>query len=235
MKIQVIILLTTIAFVPVVCSASPLSKLFSEALSGVVESTPQITSKFIQKGVQVQTRDQIKIEDEMTSRLKGIDEKTGKMANSITNLIFAFNTKDQKLISKSEYDRIHGEFKKRVSGDTLSQVKLVFLLNLKCNEYAIDLFDAIQEDLKTGHPVTGFIAPVNDLRKCSAYLNLIKGYNADAANSYETLVKKLDPFFKTDKKLGKNESQILSRELNAALDYLRSNQYNVQVASSKWF
>lgn len=215
--------------------ASVFSKFISEAASGVAHTTPSITSKLLRAQIQSSNKEDLKVEQDLNVQLSLIDESTGKMGNSIVNLIYGYNTPEQKIFSKSEYDRIRSEFKKRVSGEKLANVKLLFLINFKCMDYANVVMGALHENMTSGKSPKEFESAFEELKKCSLFLNKVKGYSSESANSYSMMTEKFKPIFKEQEKFKKEDQAMLTSLVGLALHSGKTTQEQVKKASAEWF
>lgn len=216
-------------------SASVFSKFISEAASGVAHTTPQISSKILRAQIQNSNKEDKKVEQDLTVQLGLIDESTGKIGNSIVNLIYGYNTPEQKIFSKSEYERIRSEFKKRVTGEQLANVKLLFFINFKCMDYANVVMGALHENMTSGKSPKEFESTFEDLKKCSVLLNKVKGYSSEAANSYSVMTEKFKPIFKDQEKFKKEDQVMLTNLVGLALHSGKTTQEQVKKASAEWF
>ena len=231
-KMFAFVVLCNIFYAP--AHASPLSRLFKEALDGVVESTPYFASKGIRKGL-TNEKDSQGVEDLLRARLEAISEDTGKMANSISNLIFIYNTPEQKIVSKREYERIKAQFSDKVEGAKKSQAKIVFLTNLKCSAYALDLLSAFNDALASGREVTSYREPIRDLRKCSEILRRVKGYHPQSVEGYEKLANNFLPLFKDVEALNAQRRQEVSLFVSTILSAMKGQYVAVERAGQEWF
>lgn len=216
-------------------NASIFSKFISEAANGVVHTTPSIASKLLRTQIQNSNKEDIKVEQDLYVQLSLIDESTGKMGNSIVNLIYGYNTPEQKIISKSEYERIRSEFKKRVSGEKLAHVKLLFLINFKCMDYANVVMSALHENMTSGKSPKEFESNFEELKKCSVFLNKVKGYSSESANSFSVMTEKIKPIFKEQEKIKKEDQVMLTNLVGLTLHSGKTIQEQVKKASAEWF
>lgn len=215
--------------------ASVFSKFISEAIDGVTYTAPRVTSKALRNELNEKNSNEAEGENKLLKMLSGIDEKTGGMANSITNIIFTYNTPEQKVISKSEYERVRSEFKKRVSGGQYSQAKLIFDINFKCTDYAIEVLTSVRDRMSAGKSSLDLEKPFSELRKCSKYLGVVKGYSHESANSYQMLVEKFSPIIKNGLPTKKEDQLMLVNLFGSVIHSMKVTQDQVRSAGSEWF
>jgi len=213
--------------------ASPLARLFKEALDGVVE-TPYFASRGIRKGVAEET-DSKGAEELLKARLEAIPEETGKMANSISNLIFIYNTPEQKLVLQKEYQRIKTQFSEKVQGANKAQAKLVFLTNLKCSAYALDLLSSFNDALVSRRELSTYREPIRDLGKCSEMLRRVKGYHPQSVEGYEKLAINFLPLFEDVEALDAQKRQEVSLFISILLSAMKGQYVAVEKAGREWF
>jgi hypothetical protein len=214
--------------------ASPFGRLFKEALDGVVESTPYFAARGARKEITKESNGE-KPEDVLRAKLEAIDEETGKMANSITNIIFIYNTPEQKIVPEKEYQRIKQQFSQKIKGEKRSQTKLVFLTNLKCSAYALDLMTAFGEALSSGQELDSYQEPIRDLKRCSEILRRVKGYHPNSVDGYEKLANGFMPLFKDLRNLDRQKRQEVSLFVSTILSAMKNQHMATERAGKEWF
>jgi hypothetical protein len=214
--------------------ASPIGRLFKEALDGVIETTPYFAAKGARKGLTNELGSQSP-EDLLRAKLEAIDEETGKMANSISNLIFIYNTPEQRLVPEKEYRRIKSQFLDKVRGSKKEQARLVFMTNLKCSAYALDLLSGFSEALASGRDLSTYREPIQDLRRCSDLLRRVKGYHIESVEGYEKLGNSFLPLFKDLKSLDSQKRREVSLFVSTMLSAMKGQHAAVEKAARDWF
>jgi hypothetical protein len=233
--IKACLVMSILIFQPNHAQASIFSRFMSEALEGAFHVSPKIAARELRKEIDKSDNNVDKTESNLIENLKKIDEKNGKMANAITNTIFVCNTPEQKIIPKLECDRIKNEFKKRVKGEQLSQVKLVFMVNFKCTDYSIVVLDALHESISSGKSAKEFEYSLNELKKCSTYLNLVSGYDKNSANSYSVFSEKFAPIINDSVSLGKDSKGRMAGLIGSVIYTTKITQEQVRKAAEDWF
>ena len=216
-----------------VAEAGPITRFFSEALEGVLESTPYFASKAARKGLSRDDKEDA--EAKLAEQLSAIDEKTGKMANVITSLIFNYHLPEQKTISEKEYRRIKAMFKDKVRGNEKEKAKLVFLTHLKCSAYALDVLTSFGEKFKASEGVSQYQQPILELKKCSNLLSLVKGHDARAVAAYEDFSVKFSRIAKEAESLDQASRASIAQAMGLLLFGLKSQYKSVENAANEWF
>lgn len=233
--VKICLLISILIFQPNYAQASIFSRFMSEALEGAFHISPKIAGRDLRKEIGQSNNNFDKIEYNLIENLKTIDEKSGKMANAITNTIFACKTPEQKIIPKVECDRIKNEFKKRIKGEQLSQVKLVFMVNFKCTEYSIVVMDALHESISSGKSAKEFEYSLNELKKCSMYLNMVSGYDKNSANSYFLFSERFALIISDSISLGKESKEGFVSLIGSVIFTTKITQEQVRKAAEDWF
>jgi hypothetical protein len=171
---------------------------------------------------------------DLNAKLDAISERLGKQSFSLVAFLFTYSTPGQEQITSAQYELAKKRFISQVSSADKVVMNLPLEINLTCTRHANDLARDLLDSIKNNKSLNGDFQYFTELRKCTDFLNRVKGYDSKQANSYRELADKMESIYKEKPKFDSKSASSLVTLIDLVLKNGIHTEKTVREESVKW-